>query len=107
MPSLSRRVQVLFFVASGLVATGYVLVIYSTLRHSHDQVSLVERDAQSYLASLYETPPRFSCGHADTNGDGYISCTAVLDSGAPLAFECSPFFAQCRLTEPRFFSPTP
>ena len=107
LTKLDRRAGLFFFACcvGAAAGVGAIFILLSS-HHGRGRVGGVDLDAQAYLASLYEDPPHFACAGFDTNGDGYVSCTATPDSG-PMAFECHWILHQCRLTEPRFFRSTP
>lgn len=50
-----------------------------------------EAAARQYAADLYGASARTSCVDMDTDGDGYASCTVVVD-GKAIPIECAAAF---------------
>lgn len=52
--------------------------------------SAAEEEAAKWADTLYPGKPHTQmCVAKDTDGDGYVSCTVVIDGGAPIARECA------------------
>lgn len=53
-----------------------------------DRTATAERNARAYSASLGLEITGATCSGADSDGDGYTSCTVVLPGGQMKAIEC-------------------
>lgn len=52
--------------------------------------SAAEAEAREWASSMYPRRDHaVSCVGADTDGDGYVSCTVVVDGGDPKPLECA------------------
>ena len=66
-----------------IVVTGFGGCVTTTERST-----TAERNARAYSASLGLEITGVSCSGADSDGDGYTSCTVVLPGGQMKAIEC-------------------
>ena len=76
---------VVFIVATfGVIITANVGGCVTTTERS----TTAERNARAYSASLGLEITGATCSGADSDGDGYTSCTVVLPGGQMKAIEC-------------------
>lgn len=63
-----------------------------------------KNNAMGYAKELGYNPLGAACSSADSDGDGYVSCTVRLGDGEPpLALECQWLFGEgCKMALPKF-----
>ena len=76
---------------------GVVIVIFVVIVTAAITARPVGVKADDWLRTLFGEVPPYTCADYDTDGDGYISCTARVGEAELVAFECHILTSQCRL----------
>jgi hypothetical protein len=80
------RLVVIFF------AIGTCILVFTYCGRTYDSRETAEANAKRWLAEMHIEYKGVSCAKRDTDGDGYVSCTASVEkSGAPhlMPLECA------------------
>lgn len=87
-----RTAALLGFLVIGVIVFGGALIAF--FGDGADNRAYAEQEAQRYGQALYPRQSiRAVCQSADTDRNGYVSCTMVVGSGDPMPIECANRYA--------------